>query len=126
MKSQRQFNLSLVLNEFPALASPAGDQIEKQGRERRVGERLDRLRRLGIESARQRAVQIEAMCADFERMATDLETDIRFEEDRTRVHEPAHFAYSTIARSMTRRRDNLRCSIGKLKRQLADVNIVLE
>ena len=71
-------------------------------------------------------MQIEAMCADFERMATDLEAYIRSEEDRTRVHDLAHFAYSTFARSMTRRRDNLRRSVGELKRQLAEAKIVLE
>jgi flagellar FliJ protein len=39
--------------------------------------------------------QIEATIADFKRMANALEGDIQAEQDRTGIHDPAHFAYST-------------------------------
>ena len=66
------------------------------------------------------------MIADFERMAKTLEADIRAEEDRTGVHDARHFAYSTCARAMTQRRDNLKRSIAELRRQLADGKVALD
>jgi hypothetical protein len=116
MRSQRQFCLNLLPGECATAGQLADDQGKRFAQDRRVGQRLDRL----IERARQRALQIEAMIADFERMANTLESDIRSEEDRTRVHDPAHFAYSAFARAMTQRCDNLKRSIGELQRQLAD------
>jgi hypothetical protein len=120
MRSQRQFCLDLLPGERATAGQPADDPAKRFAQDRSVGQRLDRLRRLGIESARQRAVQIEAMIADFERMANALESDIRSEEDRTRIHDPANFAYSTFARAVTQRCDNLKRSIGELQRQLAE------
>ena len=122
MRSQRQFCLDLLPGERATAGQPADDQAKGFARDRSVGQsqRLDRLRRLGIESARQRVVQIEAMIADFERMANALEANVRSEEDRTRIHDPANFAYSTFARAMTQRCDNLKRSIGELQRQLAE------
>lgn len=119
MRSQRQFCLDLLPGEFAA-RQPSDDQDKRFAQDRSVGQRLDRLRRVGIESARQRALQIEAMIADFEKMANALEADVRSEEDRTRIHDPAHYAYSTFARAMTQRCGNLKRSIGELQRQLAE------
>jgi hypothetical protein len=110
----------MLPGQFATAVQPAGDQGKGFAQDRSVGQRLDRLRRLGIESARQRALQIEAMIADFERMANALKADIQSEEDRTRIHDPAHFAYSTFGRAMTQRCDNLKRSIGELQRQLAE------
>jgi hypothetical protein len=120
MRSQRQFCLDLLPGERATAGQPADDQGKRFAHDRSVGQRLGRLRRLGIESARQRALQIEAMIADFEGMAHALEADIRAEEDRTRIHDPAHFAYSTFAKAVTQRCDNLKRSIGELQRQLAE------
>jgi hypothetical protein len=125
MKSQREFFLDSVLNEFPALARPAADYSQSPARGRSVGERLDRLRQLGIEATRQKVKQIEAMIADLESMARTLDVGIRAEEDQTGVRDAGHFAYSTCARAMTQRRDNLKRSIGELKRQLAGAKAAL-
>ena len=125
MRSQRQFCLDLLPGECAAGQS-TDDQDKRLAQDRSVGQRLDRLRRLGVESARQRALQIETTIADFEKMANALEADIRFEEDRTRIHDPAHFAYSTSARAMTQRCDNLKRSIGELQRQLAEAKRTAE
>jgi flagellar FliJ protein len=71
---------------------------------------------------------MEATMADFDKSANNLEEWIRAEQNRTRIDDPAHFAYSTSAASMTRRRDALMRSretliraIEELKRQLDDV-----
>jgi flagellar FliJ protein len=45
---------------------------------------------------------------------------MKSQEDRTRIHDAGHFAYSTCARAMTQRRDNLKRSIADLRKQLAD------
>jgi hypothetical protein len=125
MKSQRNFCFSSVLQEFPALTQPSPDHSQRRRRDRKGSERLDRLRQIGIESTHQRAKQIEAMIADFESMASVLEADIRAEEDRTGVRDTGHFAYSTCARAMTRRHDNLKRSIAELGRQLADAKLAV-
>jgi flagellar FliJ protein len=63
--------------------------------------------------------QIETMIVDFERLAANLELEIRSEEDRTKIHDPSHFAYSTLAKANIQRRDNLKQSIAKLGVQLS-------
>ena len=126
MKNQREFCLDSVLNEFPALARPAADYGQRPGRGRSVGEKLNRLRQIGIETTCQRVKQIEAMIADLESMARTLDVDIRVEEDQTGLRDAGHFAYSTCARAMTQRRDNLKRSIGELKRQLAGAKCPLD
>ena len=80
--------------------------------------RLDRVRGASIENS-QRA-QIEAMIVDMERRVLELDTAIETEEQQTGIHQPTHFAYSTIAMAMARRRDNLKQSIDGLRRQLSD------
>jgi hypothetical protein len=125
MKSQREFCFSSVLQEFPTLTRPPVDRRQRLHHDRRIGEKLDRLRQIGIETARQRVAQIEAMIADFERMASTLEGDIRAEEDRTRIRDVGHFAYSICAGAMTQRRDNLKRSIAELRKQLADAKLAL-
>ena len=78
MRSQRQFCLDLLPGERATAGQPADDQAKGFARDPASARaRLDRLRRLGIESARQRVVQIEAMIADFEKMANALEANVR-------------------------------------------------
>ena len=89
MKSQREFCIESVLNEFPALARPPSGPNNGLGRDGRVGERLNRLKQLGIENTRLLVAQIEATIADFERMAKGLHGDIQAEQDRTGIHDPA-------------------------------------
>jgi hypothetical protein len=61
------------------------------------------------------------MIADFDRTATQLESWILAEENRTRIHAPSNPVYSTSAMAMVRRRDKLKGSIDLLKCQLADM-----
>jgi hypothetical protein len=112
--------LESIVDEFPALAQPAPD-VRTTGR---VGERLNRL--LELNSTRMRVAQIEVMIADLDGTANALKGAIHAELKKTGIHDPAHFAYSTSAKAMTQRRDNLNRSIDKLKRQLADAKLALE
>ena len=116
-----------MLDDFPAWARPTpSDSAQSYGWNRRAGERLDRLKQLGIDNTRRRVTQIEGMIADFDRMVNTLMREIQAEQDRTGIHNSAHFTYSTSARAMTQRRDNLNRSIDELKRQLADAKVALE
>jgi flagellar protein FliJ len=67
------------------------------------------------------AVPADLRIADFDRSANELERWIQDEQNRTRIHDPAHAAYSAFAQAMARRRNKLKLSIDALKRQLAEV-----
>jgi flagellar protein FliJ len=64
---------------------------------------------------RRKLTDIDAMAAEFRRMATDLEQQIEAEHVRTGVREPAHFAYSSFAKAARKRCDNLLVSVGDLE-----------
>src|ERR1700730_8963729 len=126
MKSQREFCIDSVLNQFPGLARPPRNPDNGRGRGGRVVERLNRVTQLRIDDTRWRVAQIEATIADFDRKVIELEKTIQAEEVRTGMHDAAHFAYSIIAKAMIVRRDNLKCSIGALTHQLADTKEALQ
>src|SRR5262245_64048499 len=65
------------------------------------------------------------MIASFERIATDLEREIKTEQDRAGIHDPAHFAYPTYAKAAMQRRENLKRSADELKVQLDDAKAAL-
>jgi flagellar export protein FliJ len=50
-------------------------------------------------------------------MAGDLEREIRVEQDRAGIHDPAHFAYPTYAKAAIARRENLKRSADELRGQ---------
>ena len=81
---------------------------------------LIRLKRFQAEEKRRRVAQIEAMIAEFARMASDLDREIALEEQRSGVTDMSHFAYSTYARAARVRRDNLNQSTDDLRPQLED------
>lgn len=87
---------------------------------------LVRLKRFQVEEKRRRVMQIEAMIAEFARMAGDLDREIALEEKRAGMTDPTHFAYPTYARAAATRRDNLVRSAGELKGQLDDARAALE
>jgi len=87
---------------------------------------LIRLRRFQVEEKRRRAAQIEAMIAEFARMAADLEREIALEEQRAGISDTNHFAYPTYARAARARRDNLLRSADELRSQLADAKAHLD
>jgi len=79
---------------------------------------LVRLKKFQAEERRRRVIQIEAMIAEFARMSAELDREIAAEEQRSGIADPAHFAYSTYARSARARRDNLDQSADELRQQL--------
>jgi len=89
-------------------------------------ETVIRLNKFRVEERRRRAAQIETMIAEFERIAGELDREIKIEQDRVGIHDPAHFAYPTYAKAATQRRENLKRSADDLKIQLADAKSALE
>jgi flagellar protein FliJ len=81
-------------------------------------ETLIRLKKFQVDEKRRKVAQIEGMIAEFERMAADLEREIKSEQDRAGIHDPGHFAYPTYAKAAMQRRDNLQRSADELRLQL--------
>jgi hypothetical protein len=88
----------------------------------REAQKADRLAAFRSDSACRMTSQIERVIADFNCAINDLNGAIEAEQIRTRIDDPNHFAYSTAAQAMIRRRSNLVRSIDRLKRQLADAS----
>src|SRR5262249_55173102 len=88
-------------------------------------ETLIRLKKFQVDEKRRRVAQIEGMIAEFERIATELEPEIRVEQERAGIHDPAHFAYPTYAKAAIQRRENLKRSADELRGQLDDAKAAL-
>jgi flagellar export protein FliJ len=88
-------------------------------------ETLIRLKRFQVDEKRRKVMQIESMIAEFDRMAAELEREIKTEQDRANIHDPSHFAYPTYAKAAIQRRDNLKRSADELKGQLNDAKEAL-
>src|SRR3954467_13162856 len=86
---------------------------------------LIRLKKFQVDEKRRKVMQIESMIAEFERMAGDLEREIKGEQERAGIHDPAHFAYPTYAKAAIVRRENLKRSADELKGQLNDAKDAL-
>ncbi len=78
---------------------------------------LIRSKRFQAEEKRRQVEQIEAMIAEFERMARELNDQILAEEERSGIRDTSHFAYPTFARAAAQRRDNLVTSAADLRAQ---------
>ena len=89
-------------------------------------ETLIRLKKFQVDEKRRKVAQIETMIAEFDRMAADLEREIRVEQDRAGIHDPAHFAYPTYATAAIARRENLKRSADELRTQLEDAKLALD
>ena len=88
-------------------------------------ETLVRLKKFQADEKQRKVAQIETMIAEFDRMAGDLDREIRIEQDRAGIHDPAHFAYPTYAKAAIARRENLKRSIDELRIQLEDAKSAL-
>src|ERR1700693_863801 len=76
------------------------------------------VKRFQESSAALKVASIEATILSFERVVLDLSEQIEAEEQRTRIADPAHFAYSTLAKAARVRRTNLVTTTGDLKAKL--------
>jgi flagellar export protein FliJ len=88
-------------------------------------ETLIRLKKFRVDEKRRQVAQIEGMIAEFERMGVDLDREIKTEQDRAGIHDPAHFAYPTYAKAAMTRRENLKRSADELRGQLDDAKAAL-
>jgi flagellar FliJ protein len=88
-------------------------------------ETVVRLKRFQADEKRRKVAQIEGMIAEFERIAADLDREIKSEQDRAGIHDPTHFAYPTYAKAAMQRRDNLKRSAEELRVQLGDAKHAL-
>jgi flagellar protein FliJ len=86
---------------------------------------LIRLKRFQVDEKRRKVMQIESMITEFDRMAAELEREIKTEQERANIHDPGHFAYPTYAKAAIQRRDNLKRSADELKGQLSDAKDAL-
>jgi len=88
-------------------------------------ETLIRLKKFQVDEKRRKVAQIEAMIAEFDRIAAERDREIKTAQERAGIHDPAHFAYPTYAKAAIGRRENLRQSAGELKAQLDDAKAML-
>jgi flagellar FliJ protein len=88
-------------------------------------ETLIRLKNVQVDEKRRKVAQIEAMMAEFDRIASELDREIKLEQDRAGIHDPAHFAYPTYAKAAMGRRENLKRSSDELRGQLDDAKAML-
>ncbi|MBO6757826.1 MAG: flagellar export protein FliJ [Roseibium sp.] len=79
---------------------------------------LIRLKRFQVDDKRRQLAQIETMIAEFNRMADELDDQIRSEQERVGIADVTHFAYPTFAKAAASRRDNLQNSARELDEQL--------
>jgi flagellar FliJ protein len=75
---------------------------------------LLRLKHFQVEDKTRQLAQIDMMITEFQRMADDLESQIKFEEEKAGITDTSHFAYPTFAKAAVQRRDNLLESIRDL------------
>jgi flagellar FliJ protein len=88
-------------------------------------ETLIRLKKFQVDEKRRKVAQIEGMIAEFDRMGVDLEREIKSEQDRAGIHDPAHYAYPTYAKAAMTRRENLKRSADELRVQLDEAKSAL-
>ncbi len=87
---------------------------------------LVRLKEFQVNEKRRQVKQLQLMMAEFDRMAKDLENQIVFEEKKSGITDPAHFAYPTFAKAARLRAENLQESIRELKIQQDAAELNLE
>ncbi len=85
-----------------------------------------RSKRFTVEERRRQVAQIDLTVAEFERIARDLDEQIRVEQEKSGIHDVNHFAYPTFAKAAVQRRDNLMASAKELAGQRASAQAELE
>lgn len=85
-----------------------------------------RLHRFKVEDKRRQLAEIEFMISDMQVKARELDQQIALEEKRTGVTDVKHFNYSTTAKSIRTRGENLQKSVGELIQQMDVIRAELE
>jgi flagellar export protein FliJ len=83
---------------------------------------LVRLKQFQVNEKKRQLQQLDAMIAEFDRMAGELDLQIANEEKKAGITDVNHFAYPTFAKAARQRRDNLQNSKSDLvsQRQAAE------
>lgn len=83
---------------------------------------LVRLKQFQVNEKKRQLQQLDAMIAEFDRMAGELDLQIANEERKAGITDVNHFAYPTFAKAARQRRDNLQNSKSDLvsQRQAAE------
>ncbi|OLP53642.1 flagellar export protein FliJ [Rhizobium rhizosphaerae] len=89
-------------------------------------ESLVRLKEFQVKEKQRQLSQLQMMMAEFDRMSKELEQQIAFEEKKSGISDPAHFAYPTFAKAARQRAENLHVSIRELKVQQDAAELALE
>jgi flagellar protein FliJ len=76
------------------------------------------LKRLEAAQKARKVALLETMVRDFENFVVDLAQQIATEEERTRIRDQRHVAYSTFATAAAARRRNLLASTADLRAKL--------
>jgi hypothetical protein len=108
--SRRVTYLSSSSSARPAASAGKTKRLDDPWAHQMEGQLVDLKRRIPI---------LKGLIADCDRLAANLDQDVRNEENRVRIHNPANSAYSTYARAAALRRDNLRRSAEELRVHLA-------
>ncbi len=85
-----------------------------------------RLQRFRFEEKRRQVAEIELMIVDFRRKQDELEQQIGIEENKNGVSDPKHFNYSTTAKALAVRRENMARSMDELTGQLDEAQAAYE
>lgn len=86
---------------------------------------LVRLKQFQVNEKKRQLQQLDAMIAEFDRMAAELDLQITNEEKKAGITDVNHFAYPTFAKAARQRRDNLHNSRSDLagQREAADASL---
>jgi hypothetical protein len=115
--SRRVTYLSASSQTRPAASAGKGKRLNDPWACQIEGQVADLKRRIPI---------LKRLIADCDRSAVDLDQEVRNEEDRFKIHDPAHCAYPTYAKATASRRDNLRRSADELRAHLAKAEQALQ
>ncbi len=83
----------------------------------RSRESLLRLNRFRVEDCRRQVADMDLMINDLMRKHDDLDSHVKFEEQRTSVSDPHNVNYSMAAKSLRGRRDNILATVAELRDQ---------
>jgi hypothetical protein len=114
--SRRVTYLSASSPAKPAASTGKAKRLDNAWAHQMEGQIADLIRRIPI---------LKRLIADCDRLAADLDQEVRNEEDRVKIRDPVHSAYSTYAKATALRRDNLRRSADELREHLAKAETAL-
>lgn len=92
----------------------------------RSKEAMLRLQRFKVEEKRRQVSEIEFMISDLDAKISEFHQQVELEEKRTGVTDINHFSYSTTAKSIRVRADNIQKSVVGLREQLDRANSELD